>query len=295
MFYPIQYNEPVFRPPAEAYSLLFQVTLGCSWNKCAFCDMYTSKKFTVRPEHEVFEEIATLSRLMPHARKVFLADGNAMVLSTEKLLRIFAELKKCLPKLRQVSAYALPQDISRKSKEELRALKQAGLKLLYVGIESGDNEVLQYVNKSETYDSTVAGLQAAKEAGIKSSVMILSGLGGAKYSKQHAIASAKLVNAVQPEFTSLLVLSFPYGEQAYINKFKGEYISMSVQDLLIELELFIAHTDLQGSIFRTSHASNYLVLEGILGKDKDRLLKQVADAIAHPDLAHLRHEWERGL
>src|SRR5690554_5927862 len=186
MFYPIQYNEPIFRPPAEAYSLLFQVTLGCSWNRCAFCDMYTSKQFTVRPEHEVFEEIATLSRLMPHARKVFLADGNAMVLSTEKLLRILAELKNHLPKLRQVSAYALPQDILRKSKEELHALKQAGLKLLYVGIESGDDEVLRYVNKSETYDSTVAGLQAAKEAGIKSSVMILNGLGGAKYSKQHA-------------------------------------------------------------------------------------------------------------
>lgn len=295
MISPLQYNEPVFRPPAEANSLIFQVTLGCSWNKCAFCDMYSSKQFTVRPEEEVFEEIESLAQLFPATRKVFLADGNAMVLSADKLLRIIEALYKHFPKLRQVSAYALPNDISSKSTDELIALKNAGLKLLYVGIESGDDELLQLVHKSETYDSTVKGLLHAKQAGIKSSVMILSGLGGARYSKQHAISSAKIVNAVQPEFLSLLVLSFPYGEQAYVKRFKGEYMPMSVHDLLVELELFITHTELESSIFRTSHASNYLVLQGILGRDKERLLTEVSSAIAHPDIAGLRNEWERGL
>jgi len=294
-FSPIQYNEPVFRPPAEANSLIFQVTLGCSWNKCAFCDMYKSKQFTVRSEEEVLPEIKTLAQLFPNTRKVFLADGNAFVLHTEKLLHILSALKQYFPKLRQVSAYALPQDISTKSKEELIRLKNAGLKLVYVGIESGDDEVLHMVNKSETFSSTISGLLQAKEAGIKSSVMILSGLGGAKYSAQHAIASANIVNEVKPEFLSLLVLSFPFGLQTYVERFKGDYIPMSVRDLLVELEMFITHTQLENSIFRTSHASNYLVLQGILGRDKDTLLSQVSSAIANPEIAGLRNEWERGL
>ena len=295
MFSPIQYNEPVFRPPAEANSLIFQVTLGCSWNSCAFCDMYRSKKFKVRPMDEVLQEIKTCAQLFPNTRKVFLADGNAMVLSTPKLLRILALLSEYFPKLRQVSAYALPKDIVSKSHDELVALKNAGLKLVYVGIESGDDEVLRLVNKGETHNSIIDGLLHAKKAGVKCSVMILNGLGGAKYSKQHAIASANIVNATQPEFTSLLVLSFPYGEQAYIERFKGDYVPMSVYDLLVELEVYIAHTELDNSIFRTSHASNYLVLQGILGRDKEKLLSLVANAITHPVMANLRNEWERGL
>jgi radical SAM superfamily enzyme YgiQ (UPF0313 family) len=295
MYSPIQYNEPLFRPPAEANSLIFQVTLGCSWNSCAFCNMYASKQFKVRPEEEVLNEIKTLARLFPNTRKVFLADGNAMVLSTAKLLRILHALSEHFPKLHRVSAYALPKDIISKTHDELVVLKNAGLKLVYVGIESGDDEILRMVNKGETYNSIVDGLLQAKKAGIKSSVMILSGLGGAKYSKQHAIASANVVNATQPEFTSLLVLSFPYGEHAYKERFQGDYVPMSVHDLLVELEEFVAHTQLENSIFRTTHASNYLALQGILGRDKDKLLSQLSIAIHRPDMAHLRHEWERGL
>ena len=295
MFSPIQYNEPLFRPPAEANSLIFQVTLGCSWNSCAFCDMYASKQFKVRSEDDVLQEIKTLAQIFPNTRKVFLADGNAFVLSTAKLLRILTALSEHFPKLHRVSAYALPKDIVNKTHDELIALKNAGLQLVYVGIESGDDEILRMVNKNETYNSIVNGLLQAKKAGIKSSVMILSGLGGAKYSKQHAIASANIVNATQPEYTSLLVLSFPYGEQAYVDRFKGDYVSMSVHDLLVELEEFISHTQLESSIFRTTHASNYIALAGILGRDKDKLLSQLSFAINNPNLAHLRNEWERGL
>jgi len=295
MYFPFQYNEPLFRPPAEANSLIFQVTLGCSWNSCAFCDMYTSKQFKVRREEEVFQEITTLAQLFPHTRKVFLADGNAMVLSTAKLLRILNFLSQSFPKLHRVSVYALPKDIVSKSNEELIALKNAGLKLVYVGIESGDDEVLRYVNKGETQNSIIDGLLQAKKVGIKSSVMILNGLGGLKYSKQHAIASANIVNLTQPDYTSLLVLSFPFGKQAYIDRFKGEYVSMSVHDLLVELEIFISHTQLENSIFRTNHASNYLVLEGVLGRDKNKLVMQLKEAIDSPEMVGLRQEWERGL
>lgn len=291
----MQYNEPLFRPPAEANSLIFQVTLGCSWNSCAFCDMYASKQFKVRSEDDVLQEITTLAQLFPNTRKVFLADGNAMVLSTAKLLRILTALSEHFPKLHRVSTYALPKDIVSKTHDELTALKNAGLHLLYVGIESGDDEVLRFVNKGETYNTILDGLLQAKKAGIKSSVMILSGLGGLKYYEQHAIASANIVNASQPEFISLLVLSFPYGEQAYVDRFKGDYVPMCVHDLLVELNVFISHTKLESSIFRTTHASNYIALQGILGRDKEKLVSQVSLAITHPELAHLRNEWERGL
>jgi len=191
-FFPIQYDEPIFRPPSEAYSLIIQVTHGCSWNKCAFCEMYTSKKFKVRSEEDVFKEIEKVSIYSKDIRKIFLADGNAMVLSTAKLLRLLNKLNDTFPKLNRISAYAIAKDLENKSVEELKELYDAGLKLLYVGIETGDDELLKLINKGETYDSTVRNLLKAKEAGIKSSVMIINGLGGKKYSEQHAIHSAGL-------------------------------------------------------------------------------------------------------
>jgi len=206
-FNSLRYDEPVFRPPSEAYSLILQVTIGCSWNKCAFCEMYTSKKFRVRNEHEVLDEIDQVAGYNPDVKKVFLADGNAMVLSTLKILNILNHLNKKFNRIARISAYAIPKDLKNKSVEELKALKEAGLKLLYVGIETGDDELLGLINKGETAVSTVASLQKATEAGIKLSVMIINGLGGRKYSHQHAVNSAKAINAIQPEFLSTLVLA----------------------------------------------------------------------------------------
>lgn len=292
MFCPLSYNEPVFRPPAEAYSLILQATLGCSWNKCSFCEMYKSKKFQVR-DKEVIEEINRLGQANINARKFFLADGDAFVLSTNKLLNILGAIKQNFPRSQRVSSYALPKNILSKSLEELKELKAAGLRQVYVGIETGDDELLGLINKGETYQSTIEGLQRAKEAGIKLSVMILTGLGGKKYSEQHAINSAKLVNEVQPELLSLLVLSFPYGEDHYQKHFKGNYQSMTPEELLKEMRLFIQHTRLDGSIFRSDHASNYLSLSGVLSKDKEKLIQQIDNALASPDV--LREEWMRGL
>jgi len=174
-------------------------------------------------------------------------------------------------------------------------LQESGLKMIYVGIESGDDEVLKFINKGETYNSTVEGLLKAKEAGIKLSVIILEGVGGLKYSEQHAINSAKILNAIQPEFASVLVLSFPYGIEHYKQKFLGNYIPMTISNLLKEMRIFVENIQLQNTIFRSNHASNYLVLNGILNRDKLLFLDKIDFAIKNPEIAGLRKEWQRGL
>jgi len=291
----ITYDEPLFRPPSEAYSLILQVSLGCAWNKCAFCEMYSSKKFRLRPEEEVFAEIESLSSHANSIRKVFLADGNAMVLSFDKLSRLLDKLNETFPKLNRVSAYALPRDIESKSDEELQILAAKGLKLLYVGIESGDDELLEVINKGENFESTSKALQKPRNAGIKLSVMILNGLGGQNYSEQHAINSAKLVNEIQPEFLSTLVLSYPYGETHFKQKFKGEFIPLNTIELIAEMKVFIETLELENTVFRSDHASNYLILKGNLNRDKQELMSRINGVLDDPANAKLRPEWMRGL
>jgi len=296
MFYThINYDEPLFRPPSEAYSLIFQITLGCSWNKCAFCDMYASKKFKARKEEDVFAEIDAVKRIATDTRKIFLADGNAFVLSFDRLKRMLDKLNESFPKLNRISAYALPQDIMAKSDEELKQLADSGLKLLYVGIESGDDELLKAIHKSETFDSTKQALIKARKAGIKLSVMILNGLGGRKYSEQHALNSAKLINAIQPEYLSTLVLSMPYGVEHFQKKFKGDFVQLNTLELIQEMGLFIKNLDLESTVFRSDHASNYLVLKGILNRDKEELMHRINEVLLNPDQAGLRPEYLRGL
>lgn len=291
--FPIKYEEPVFRPPSEAFSLILQITIGCSWNKCAFCEMYSTKKFRVRKPEEINSDIIKASRYSKNIRKIFLADGNAMVLSTDKLLTVLKTINEYFPRLQRVSAYSLPGDILSKSDEELKALHDGGLKLLYVGVESGDDEMLKKINKSETYKSTVDGLIKAQNAGMKNSVMILTGLGGKNYSEQHAVNSARILNDVKPLYASTLALSFPFGEEQYRKRFNGEYISMTPMDLLEELKLFIEHTNLSDTIFRSDHASNYITLKGILPRDKQRFIDEINYAVKNPKT--LRPEWMRGL
>lgn len=293
MNFPISYNEPLFRPPSEARSLILQVTLGCSNNNCAFCDMYKSKSFKARKFEEIKQEIQEVASLNYPIQKVFLADGDAFVLSTKKLLKICNEINFNFPKVRRISSYALPSNINKKSIEELKELKNAGIEMLYIGLESGDNDVLDYVSKNETYDSSKEALLKLKQVGIKASVMILTGLGGKEFSHQHAINSAKLISETNPEYVSTLVLSFPYGVDKYKKLFKSNYIEMNTTELLIELKTFIENLELENSIFRSDHASNYLVLKGILNKDKQKFLQQINYALDNEGV--LRKEWMRGL
>jgi radical SAM superfamily enzyme YgiQ (UPF0313 family) len=291
----LNYDEPLFRPPSEALSLIFQVTVGCSWNRCAFCEMYTSKKFRIKKDTDIEAEIKLAASLIPETRKIFLADGNAMVLSTAKLKAILEMLSQSFPKLTRVSAYASPRDLSTKTVDELTELRGYGLKLLYVGIESGDDEVLNAVDKGETRATIVSSLLKAKQAGIGLSVMILTGLGGKHHSRDHALNSASVVNEIQPEFLSTLVLSFPFGTDHFSKRFRGGFIPLNRVELLQEQFSFISATSLHNVIFRSDHASNYLALKGILDRDKSQMLQLLQSAIDKPDHGMLRHEWERGL
>ena len=269
---PIKYHEPVFRPPGEARSLILQVTLGCSHNDCAFCEMYSQKEFTIRPQEDILEEIRLAAEAMPDTRRVFLADGNPMVLPTERLLEILQAIQRFF------STYALPADLLRKSPQELMMLREAGLRLVYVGIESGDDELLDMVHKKETADSTVKGLLKGRKFGIACSVMIVTGLGGKLYSKRHAIRSAEALNRIQPEFLSTLILSLPFGEDHYRNKFGGDYVPMEPEELLAETELMIQRLSLKRTVFRSDHASNFLILKGTLSRDKEHFLAQIQAA-----------------
>lgn len=293
--FPIDYIEPVFRPPSEARSLILPVTNGCSWNKCTFCEMYTEpqKKFRARDEAEVLEEIRRCGEQL-RPERVFLADGDALVLPTKRLLRILEAIREHLPTVRRVTSYCLPRNLKRKSVAELEALRAAGLAMIYVGAESGDDEVLARVNKGETYASTEEALLKAGAAGIKRSVMILNGLGGQSLSEQHAVNSARLMNATQPEFLSTLVVSFPRGMARYREQFP-DFEPLDQLGLFREVERLLSELELNATVFRSDHASNYLVLKGTLGRDKPRLLAEVRTAIDRPEQARLRPEWARGL
>ncbi len=293
--FPIAYIEPVFRPPSEAHSLILPVTNGCSWNHCTFCEMYTApqKKFRARDEDQVLEEIRRAGERLI-VQRVFLADGDALVLPTRRLLNILQAIREHMPEVDRVSSYCLPRNLRKKSVAELRELADAGLKMAYVGCESGDDEVLARVNKGETYESSLSALEKLGEAGITRSVMILNGLGGTVLSEQHADNSARLMNAAQPEFLSTLVVSFPMGEARFREGF-ADFQPLGQQQLFLEVERLLQGLELQNTVFRSDHASNYLVLKGNLGADKARLLAQVRQAIERPHSAQLRQEWQRGL
>jgi radical SAM superfamily enzyme YgiQ (UPF0313 family) len=293
----MDYIEPLFRPPSEARSLILQVTNGCSWNKCTFCEMYTQpqKKFRPKPQQEIDSELAAIAASGASVRRIFLADGDAMTLSYRRLQQILASINKHLPDVQRVASYCLPRNIKSKSVEELTTLRNMGLSLYYVGCESGDDLVLERVNKGESFDSSLAALEKIKAAGSKSSVMILNGMGGNKYSEQHAINSAKLMNAAQPEYLSTLVVSFPQGVERYQTGFNGEFTALNQAELFREMLTLLEHLELDSTIFRSDHASNYLALKGTLGKDKQKLLELVRTAIATPEALPLREEWQRGL
>jgi len=293
----IPYVEPVFRPPSEAESLILQVTIGCSWNNCTFCEMYTQpqKAFRFKPQDQIELELAAIAGTGMPVRRIFLADGDAMTLSFRRLKLIMGAINRYLPGVQRVSSYCLPRNLKNKTVEELAELNAMGLSLFYVGCESGDDLVLERVNKGENFDSSLAALRKIKAAGAKSSVMILNGMGGKRYSEQHAVNSARLMSAAQPEYLSTLVVSFPTGVDRYQRGFGGDFEALDQAGLFQEMYWLLDKLELDNTIFRSDHASNYLVLKGVLGKDKPRLLQTVRSALEQPGSVRLRPEWMRGL
>lgn len=293
----LNYIEPVFRPPSEAESLILQVTNGCSWNKCTFCEMYTEpqKKFKPKSIEEIRKELQQFADMKIPLRRVFLADGDAMTLSYRRLHGIMQVIHEHLPDIQRVSAYCLPRNIKKMTVDELQSLRQMGLKLLYIGCETGDDLVLERVSKGESWQSSLDALLKLQQAGIKRSVMILNGLGGVRYSEQHALNSALLMNESQPEYLATLVVSFPKGQQRLRMGYAGEFEMLNLRQLVEEMEMLLSALELEKTIFRSDHASNYLVLKGTLNKDKERLLSQVRSALTHPGSTKFRAEWQRGL
>lgn len=259
--------------------------------------MYTQdqKKFRPNSVSDIEAQVQSLADGGYPVKRVFLADGDAMTLSTRRLKEYIAAIKKHYPDIQRISSYCLPRNLSKKSVAELTELREMGLTLMYVGCESGDDEVLQLVNKGETYESSLDALKKIKTAGMKSSVMILNGLGGPELSKQHALNSAKLMNATQPDYLSTLVVEFPTGSERFEENFTGRWRKLAKLELFAEMEILLSNLELDRTIFRSDHASNYLVLKGVLGKDKDRLLNIVRTAINEPGVIPLREEWQRGL
>lgn len=296
-YFPIEYIEPVFRPPSEAKSLILQVSNGCSYNLCGFCEMYTApqKKFKPKAIGDIEKELTAVAAQMPDVRRFFLADGDAMTLSIRRLKEILEKINQYFPNLERVTAYCLPRNLKKKSVEELAELKELGLEMVYVGCESGDDKVLECVQKGETFETSKEALLKLKAAGIKSSVMILNGLGGRKFSEQHALNSAKLMNETQPEFVSTLVVSFPMGEERFRSGFDGDYEPLSQGELFKEIQTLVSSFELENTVFRSDHASNYLVLKGTLGQDKQEMLNKIDAALNKPGSIPLRQEWQRGL
>lgn len=295
----LNYIEPLYRPPSEARSLILQVTNGCSWNNCTFCEMYTDPQKAFRPkaQEEIEAEIEAIGASGYPIDRIFLADGDAMTLSMRRLVDILEAIRRHLPGVRRVSAYCLPRNVRKKSVADLEQLVGLGLKLIYVGCETGNDFLLEKIAKGETFESSRAALQKAKAAGMKTSVMILNGLGGKDHWQEHAVDSARLMNAGQPNFLSTLVVSFPKGMQRFAASFGAErpFRQQDLPGLFREMELLLETLELEKTIFRSNHASNYLTLAGVLDKDKARLLQQVRLALRDPDKAGLRPEWARGL
>ena len=281
--FPVEYVEPLFRPPSEGRSLIFQVTNGCSWNRCTYCEMYTDpqKKFRPRAEAEVLAEIRACAEQGLEPRRVFLADGDALVLSMRRLRTILGEIKTSLPSVSRVSSYCLPSNFKNKSDEDLQELAALGLKIIYVGAESGDDQVLQHIDKGESYATTADALIRASAAGIKTSVMILNGIGGKRLSRQHALASARLANDTQPDYLATLVLTFYKGREKFEAGFDNRFEELDTIELCDEIRTLIDATRLESTIFRSDHVSNHMVLKGVLGKDRQRLLNQIDESILY--------------
>ncbi|HWR07275.1 radical SAM protein [Sporomusa sp.] len=271
----------VFRPPSEAYSFILRVTIGCSHNACTYCNMYRSVRFRTRPRDEIMAQINAAKPYAQNIRRIFLADGNALVLTTDKLLQILTVLRETFPRLQRVSCYAGPKDMLNKTPAELIALREAGLKLVYYGLESGDDVVLRDVNKGVTAAEAIEAGQRIVAAGIKLSVMVIAGLGGREGSGRHAYNTAQAINAIRPAMLSALTLMLYRGSQLLDQFERGEFVPLPPAEIMGELYQMISAIELPPAshcLFRSNHSSNHIALAATLPKDKDRLLEDIRAA-----------------
>lgn len=276
----MRYKGKVYRPPSEAYSLIVQVTYGCSHNRCAFCDMYDDKHFAMRPMEEIREDFETARRLYRRVERVFLADGDALMRRTGDLVEILGLVYGLFPECERVTSYASPTSIQIKSEEELQLLREKGLKMVYMGLESGCDAVLERMDKGHTAAQIIKAGQKARRCGLQLSVTAISGLGSRELWREHAVETARAFNAMNPEYIGLLTLMVEPGTPLEKWVREGSFRVLSPVEVMQEMELFLQHIDSPGSVFRMNHASNYLTLKGTLNQDRERLLQQVRQGLA---------------
>lgn len=275
----MRYFGSVYRPPSEAYSLIVQVTYGCSHNTCAFCSMYKEKRFALRPLGEVLEDFETARQTYQRVGRVFLADGDALVRKAAELYVILDRIRELFPECHRVTCYASPSSIQLRTEAELRTLREKGLTMVYMGLESGSDAVLEQMAKGHTAAEIVAAGQKVRSCGIALSVTAITGLGGPELLKEHAVDTAKAFNAMNPEYIGMLTLMVEPGTPLYDWVRAGQFQLLSTHQVLEETRLLVETLDSPGSVFRMNHASNYLNLRGTLNQDRGAMLREVQRAI----------------
>lgn len=275
----MRYEGRVFRPPSEAYSLIVQATIGCSHNQCTFCDMYKEKKFHIRPLKDVLEDFDIARRSYQNIGRIFLADGDALIRRTEELAEILKHIKKTIPECQRVTSYGSPRSILTKKPEELALLHSLGLSMIYLGLESGSDEILKRVNKGETADEIVRAGRMVKDSGMRLSVTAISGLGGKEMWKEHAVKTAEAFSRMKPDYIGLLTLMFEGDTPLGRDWEQGRFQLLSAPEAAEETRLFLSNIDSEGTVFRSNHASNYLSLRGTLNADIPQLIAVIDRAL----------------
>lgn len=274
----MRYEGIVYRPPSEARSLIVQVTVGCAHNACTFCTMYKDKKFRIRKKEEILADFqSAYDTYGDNVSRIFLADGDALIVKTEELLDIMNFIREKFPSTERITSYGTPADILRKSDQELKALAAAGLQMIYMGAESGDEVTLKDINKGATREAIITAGQKLKRCGIKSSITLISGLGGRARKTEHAIESAKLISAIRPDYVGFLTLMLDEATDIYKKIASGKMELLTPDEVVEEMRLFLNNVDSPGTVFRANHASNYVILKGNLNTDIDRMLQQLDD------------------
>ncbi|UWP60703.1 B12-binding domain-containing radical SAM protein [Ruminococcus gauvreauii] len=272
----MRYEGMVYRPPSEARSLIVQVTIGCAHNACTFCTMYKDKKFRIRKKEEVLEDFQTAyDNYGDNIRRIFLADGDALIVKTPDLLDILNFIKEKFPSAERVTSYGTPGDILRKSEDELKSLAEAGLGMVYMGAESGDAVTLKDINKGVSREEIIEAGRKLRRAGIQSSITLISGLGGRARRKEHAVESAKLISDIRPDYVGFLTLMLDESTEIYRKIAAGEMELLTPDEVVEEMRLFLTNVDSPGTVFRANHASNYVVLKGNLNEDIEGMLRKL--------------------
>ncbi len=283
---------PLYRPPSEGKHPIVRITAGCAYNLCTFCSMYKEVPFRIRTETAVLKDIESLAHAFPYARRVFFADGDALTVPTEQLLNYITYAKQKFSNLDRVAAYATVQDILRKEPEELAALYDAGLTLLYIGLESGDNRILKRIRKGITKNTFIRAGQKAKAAGMALSVTLISGLAQENERESAAYESADAISQVKPDYLSWLTLYLEPSAPLFDKWQDGKFTLPTPEESLIEIGAFLSKVNAEGCVFRANHASNYVPLRGTLNRDRQALLKHIDRALKNHDY---RPEWARRL